>query len=223
MVRTASARSRDDLRRGLFVSGAIHVALLCVVLHLPHGAEEVLIRSYANPVGIFRENLADPLPPPPVIRPEGAARPSKTGMITPTIQPPKIAFPDDFKGFGAGPTPSGPKDGDMGPGPGGPAPAPEPDPGRVFQINEVEAPPVPTYAPKPAYPEIPREAGVTGTVVLHVRVRADGSVARVEVKSGTRLLSDSAQETLYHWRFQPARWNGRAVPVWVEIPVVFTL
>lgn len=223
MVRTASARSRDDLRRGLFVSGAIHVALLYVVLHLPHGSEEVLVRSYSHPTNLFHEPVIE-LPVPPAIAPsERAVAPSKHGVITPVIQKPKIALPDDFNGLGPGPGPSGGPAGNPGPGPGGPPGTPAPDPGRVFEINEVEVPPVPTYAPKPVYPDIPREAGVTGTVVLHVLVRADGSVARVEVKSGIRLLSDSAQETLYRWRFQPARWNGRAVPVWVEVPVVFTL
>ena len=223
MVRTASARSRDDLRRGLFVSGAMHLALLYVVLHLPHGSEDVLIRSYANPVDVFRENVVERPVPPPIAPAEGAARASKTGVITPTIQRPKLTLPDDFTGFGAGPAPSGVKGGgETGPGPGNPT-APPDDPGRVFRINEVEVVPVPTYAPKPPYPEIARDNTVTGRVVLQVLVRVDGSVGQVRVVSGTRLLADSAQETLYRWRFQPARANGRPVAVWVEIPVVFTL
>jgi protein TonB len=82
---------------------------------------------------------------------------------------------------------------------------------------------VPLEAPKPAYPEYAREAGITGRVVTQVLVRVDGSVARVVVKSGIKILGDSAQETLYRWRFRPARVGGRPVPVWVEIPVLFRL
>ena len=77
-------------------------------------------------------------------------------------------------------------------------------------------------APKPAYPSYPREVGITGVVFAKVFVRADGSVSRVEVR-GSRLFLDTTQETLYRWRFKPARMNGRPVAVWVEIPVRFEL
>jgi periplasmic protein TonB len=223
MVRTAPARSRDDLRRGLFVSGAMHLALLYVVLHLPHGSDEVLVRSYSNPVDIFHQTEI-PLREPPAPAPPTSAPSAREGRFTPVIDPPEIELPADLTGGAPGPGPQGKPGDDKGVEPNpGPPPAPGPDPNGIFQINQVDVLPVPTYAPKPPYPEFAREADVTGRVVLQVLVRADGSVAKVTVKSGIRVLADAAQETLYRWRFQPARSNGRPVSVWVEVPVVFTL
>lgn len=99
----------------------------------------------------------------------------------------------------------------------------ESDPNRIYQINEVQIPPVPIEAPKPVYPPIAREAEITGRVVTQLLVTAQGAVAKVRVVSGNKILADSAQEMLYRWRFRPAQVNGRPVAVWVEIPVNFTL
>jgi len=80
--------------------------------------------------------------------------------------------------------------------------------------------------PKPPYPLIARRMGTQGTVLLHVHVRADGSVAEAEVQqsSGSPVLDASALRTVREsWRFVPARRDGVPVESWVEVPIRFVL
>lgn len=80
--------------------------------------------------------------------------------------------------------------------------------------------------PKPPYPMLARRRGEHGTVLLRVRVRADGSVAETEVKqsSGSTLLDDAALRTVRTtWRFTPARLDGVPIESWVEVPIRFVL
>jgi len=220
----ARARSREFLRRGLLLSGAIHAVLLFAFLHLHGGGDDVLLRSYDRAVDVFREPpaVAIPLPPAPPGAPSTTA--SQTGAGVP-VDDQGLRMPIDFRGIGAfglpgGPNPTGGPS--QGAGDAGPPPT-APDPNQVFLVRDVDVPPVAIEAPKPLYPEIAREYGMTGRVLTEVLVKADGTVGRVRVKSGNKILADAAQEGLYRWRFRPAMAHGRPVAVWVEIPVNFTL
>lgn len=75
------------------------------------------------------------------------------------------------------------------------------------------------------YPAAARRRGVTGTVVLHVRVGADGAVTEVTVasSSGNALLDEAAKKSVRGARFVPARRGGHAVAAAVDLPVVFRL
>jgi TonB family protein len=218
------ARSREFLRRGLVLSGAIHLALLYVFLNLPGGGEEILARSYGRATEIFRQPQNIPLMTLPPSTPGASSKViADRGIVVPVD--PRLFRPSaDFKGVGLEP-PTGVTGVTAERGSDGTSslPGEAPDPDRIFQISEVQIPPVAIDAPKPHYPEIAREAGIEGRVETEVLVKADGSVARVRVKSGNTLLANSAQETLYRWRFKPAMANGHPVSVWVEIPVNFTL
>lgn len=80
--------------------------------------------------------------------------------------------------------------------------------------------------PAPGYPALARRRAEQGTVTLRVMVRADGTVARVELaeSSGHDVLDDSAVETVRtKWRFEPARRDGVAFESWVLVPIRFTL
>jgi protein TonB len=79
--------------------------------------------------------------------------------------------------------------------------------------------------PLPAYPSGAREQGVEGTVLLDVRVQADGRVGEVRLKrtSGSSILDGAATETVKTWTFVPARRGPASVESWVEIPVRFSL
>ena len=79
--------------------------------------------------------------------------------------------------------------------------------------------------PLPAYPAVARDQRLEGTVVLEVRVGADGQVSEVRIRqtSGSALLDDSARDTVRRWTFVPARRGPRAVESWVEVPVRFSL
>ena len=79
--------------------------------------------------------------------------------------------------------------------------------------------------PAPPYPEAARRAGVTGTVLLLVQVRPDGSVRGVSVRtsSGNTSLDRSAVTAVRRWLFEPARDDGVAVDCEVEVPIRFAL
>jgi protein TonB len=75
------------------------------------------------------------------------------------------------------------------------------------------------------YPTRARRLGFEGTVTLLVHVRADGTVARVDVaeSSGHDELDRAAAEAAARWRFEPARRDGRPVAHDARVPVEFKL
>jgi TonB family protein len=76
------------------------------------------------------------------------------------------------------------------------------------------------------YPPLLRDAGVTGTVTIRMRIGRDGVVdpASIQVESTTHeLFSDAAVRVAQRLRFSPARSRGQPVPVWVTLPITFQL
>ena len=63
----------------------------------------------------------------------------------------------------------------------------------------------------PVYPPVARQSGVTGTVEVHFRIGADGTVHDVKVIKGNPLLANAAARALGTWRYKPARLNGTSV------------
>jgi len=86
---------------------------------------------------------------------------------------------------------------------------------------------VPLYDlnPPPVYPRIARRRGYQGTVLLDVRVTADGRAAEVKLaqSSGHPVLDQSALTAVQDWRFEPARRGSRPIETWVQVPVRFEL
>ena len=77
---------------------------------------------------------------------------------------------------------------------------------------------------KPDYTEEARRRGVEGDVILEIIVRADGSVTGVKVRQGLGAgLDQRAADAVRQWRFSPARRQGQAVDVVVEVAVEFKL
>ena len=119
-------------------------------------------------------------------------------------------------GTGAG---LGPGDGSgVGPGSGGGTGGGPYRPGSGIEaprlLREVKA----------DYTEEARQRGVSGDVVLEIVVRRDGTVGDVRVLQGLGGgLSDRAAQAVRQWRFTPARRQGAAVDVIVEIAVEFKL
>jgi TonB family protein len=86
---------------------------------------------------------------------------------------------------------------------------------------------VPLYDrnPPPVYPRVARRRNYQGTVLLDVRVSADGTVAEVKVahSSGYSVLDRSALSSVRHRLFEPARRGSRPIETWVPVPVRFEL
>ena len=81
-------------------------------------------------------------------------------------------------------------------------------------------------APPPSYPIAALRNHEQGTVLLRVRVEADGRASSVVIErsSGSRALDTAArQQVLRHWRFVPAQVDGQHVPADGLVPVSFSL
>jgi len=80
--------------------------------------------------------------------------------------------------------------------------------------------------PGPKYPIEARRRAQEGTVLLRIKVSADGSVERVEIaqSSGFDSLDESALETVRaRWRFVPALRAGTPIESWCMVPIRFAL
>ena len=74
--------------------------------------------------------------------------------------------------------------------------------------------PVATLKVDPAYPLELMKQNVSGTVILHAVILADGTVGRVRVlRSIDDRLDQFASEAIAKWQFQPAMKNGTPVAV----------
>ena len=73
------------------------------------------------------------------------------------------------------------------------------------------------------YPPILRDAGVGGTVQVHIFVTGEGVVGNVLVaeSSGHEPLDEAGLRVARRMRFTPARNQGEIVPAWIAIPFTF--
>ena len=77
----------------------------------------------------------------------------------------------------------------------------------------------------PTYPGLARKRGHEGTVILQVLVNEKGRVDDLEIEnsSGFRLLDRAAVSSVRKWSFEPGRRGEERIPMWVRVPVTFTL
>ena len=75
----------------------------------------------------------------------------------------------------------------------------------------------------PVYPVEARQAGISGTVRLHVIIAKDGTIDQLELVSGHPLLAQAALDAVRQWTYQPTLLNGKPVEVDTTIDVVFSL
>ena len=76
---------------------------------------------------------------------------------------------------------------------------------------------------QPQYPDLAREAGVDGTVLVQALVGKDGRVKDTKVVKSIAMLDAAAEAAVKQWVFKPALSNNKPVAVWVAVPVKFTL
>ena len=105
-------------------------------------------------------------------------------------------------------------------------PAPPPAPAPPAQPKTVDATAVRYLeAPAPVYPSFSRRSGEAGRVVVRVLIDAHGAPRQLALQqsSGYARLDDSALSAIRAARFVPYSENGVAQPVWVLVPIVFSL
>jgi TonB family protein len=86
-------------------------------------------------------------------------------------------------------------------------------------------PPVLIYQSKPTYPDIARDSGVEGDVVLLVYIDERGIVRNAVVQSspGLPALEEAAKKAAMKCKFKPAKQQGVPVGVWYSLVMEFRL
>ncbi len=67
------------------------------------------------------------------------------------------------------------------------------------------------YKINPVYPLSAKQAGLSGSVEVHFRIRVDGTVNSVSVIKGNPVLGLAAINAVQAWRYKPAQLNGAAI------------
>jgi len=78
-------------------------------------------------------------------------------------------------------------------------------------------------APRPAYPEIARKAGIEGMVRLQVRLTQDGRIEVQKLLEGDPVLADAAIAAVKQWRGKPVWMNGKPINVISTVSFEFHL
>jgi len=98
---------------------------------------------------------------------------------------------------------------------------------EIYKEFEVEQPPVcvnlSQVKASMKYPEIAREAGVSGKVVAKVIVGPDGNVLKVRIISGPEVFHSEVMDKAMNLQFTPGLQNGKPVKVEVTVPFNFQL
>jgi periplasmic protein TonB len=111
--------------------------------------------------------------------------------------------------------------------PPAPPAAPKPQPAAAAAPSTTKAIFDAAYLnnPEPAYPNVSRQRGESGTVFLRVQVSPDGKASSVVLhrSSGHSKLDDAAIKAVNTWRFVPAKTDGVAISSDVIVPIQFKL
>jgi protein TonB len=107
------------------------------------------------------------------------------------------------------------------------------DTGNISQQVEQEAPPMEFWMVEekpnittqaiPVYPEIARQAGMEGDVIVEMVIGTDGKVQSVAILRGPPVFHDAAREAAMKMVFTPAKQNDRPVRVKVSQRISFRL
>jgi protein TonB len=96
--------------------------------------------------------------------------------------------------------------------------------GAPMWIQGDVQPPERIHSPQPRYTEEARKARIQGVVILQAVIDALGNVSRIEVVKGLpEGLEESAVETVRTWKYKPATHEGKAVPVYMNLTITFSL
>ena len=100
-------------------------------------------------------------------------------------------------------------------------PGPPPPPDGPVRVGSNIRTPRRIVDAAPVMPEVARQAGVTGVVILEIVIAPDGNVRDARILRSIPLLDKAAIDTVRQWRYEPTLLNGAPVPVIVTVTVNF--
>lgn len=85
-------------------------------------------------------------------------------------------------------------------------------------------PPVPVRTVAPKFPDDMKRLGTSGLVTVSCMIDEKGNVTEPKiVKASNDAFSEPAIEALKKWKFKPAKKDGEAIAIRVNIPVQFNV
>jgi TonB family protein len=75
----------------------------------------------------------------------------------------------------------------------------------------------------PVYPTLAKTQHVSGAVTIDALIDANGRVTTMKVISGPTLLQQAAMDALKQWKYQPAKLDGKTVPMHLSVTIQFRL
>jgi TonB family protein len=99
--------------------------------------------------------------------------------------------------------------------------APKPVSNAPVRVGGKILPPRLVSSVLPVYPQIARQANVTGTVVIDTTIDKNGSVSKMRVISGPELLRQAALSALRQWKYEPSKLDGQAISVEMIVSIQF--
>jgi protein TonB len=134
-------------------------------------------------------------------------------MLAGKEPPPSSGFGTGAEGFGNG---GGVFSGRNGPNVKVEAP-------RVMNISAGVAGGLLIQKTAPVYPQIAKEARVSGTVVIQATISKSGQIENLHVVNGPTMLRQPAMDAVRTWRYRPYMLDGEPVEVETTVSVTFTL
>ena len=100
-------------------------------------------------------------------------------------------------------------------------PSTYPPPGAPVRVGGNIRTPPRTVDAAPVMPEVARQAGIRGVVILEIIIGVDGKVTDAKVLRSIPLLDQAAIDAARQWRYEPTLLNGAPVPVIMTATVNF--
>ncbi len=222
------------------LSTLIQIVLLIILILIPLLSTDVLPKTMLNTLLVAPAPPPAAAPPPPptpvkIVKPVARliqagklmaprAIPKDVNIIKEQELPPDVGAVGVIGGVPGG-LPGGQAGGVLGGiiGGVGSGPAPPKEPlkrirvgGQVQQANLISQ-------IKPIYPQLARQARISGTVRLQAVIAKDGTVQELQVLSGHPLLVQAALDAVRQWRYKPTLLNNEPVDVITTVDVNFVL
>lgn len=95
----------------------------------------------------------------------------------------------------------------------------------VMTQESVDVKPIAVNKIAVKYPKRARARGITGYVVFNILISETGSIENLKILESNPpgVFDEAATEALKQWRFEPARYQGKAVKVWAKQRITFKL
>lgn len=102
-----------------------------------------------------------------------------------------------------------------------PPPPPQAVPEGPVPVGDGVPAPKALSAPPVLYPEIARQAGVEGDVVVRIVIDKAGNVTAAKALSGPMMLRDAAARSLRERKYAPSKLNGHPISVEMLVTIQF--